>query len=41
MEYNKENPKAYYRLAMAQKSNGEFDQAKENMMKAITMSPAD
>lgn len=41
MEYNKENPKGYYRLAMAQKANGEFDQAKENMIKAINMSPAD
>ena len=29
LEFNKENPKAYFRLALALKSNGEFDDAKE------------
>eukprot|EP00347_Sterkiella_histriomuscorum_P003944 403362337 len=41
LEFNKENPKAYFRLALALKSNGEFDDAKEQLVIAIKLSPAD
>ena len=41
LEYNKENPKAYFRLAIAQKNNGELEPAKESMLTAINLSPSD
>ena len=41
LEFNKENPKAYYRLAIAQKQNGDLDAAKENFVKAIKLAPSD
>lgn len=41
LEYNKENPKAYFRLAIAQKNNGELEPAKESMLKAVALAPGD
>lgn len=41
LEYSKTNPKAYYRLALAQKLNGEFDLAKESLVEAIKLAPND
>lgn len=41
LEFNKENPKAYFRLAMALKANGELDDAKDQLVLAIKLSPAD
>lgn len=38
---NPKNPKAHYRLAMAQKANGEFDLARESLLEAIKMNPGD
>jgi tetratricopeptide (TPR) repeat protein len=37
----KDNPKAFYRLALAQRANGELDQAKESLIAAIKLAPSD
>lgn len=41
IEHNKDNPKAYYRLAVAQRLNGELEPAKLSILAAINISPAD
>lgn len=43
LDFNKErpNPKAHYRLAMALKANGELDDAKDQIIAAIKLSPGD
>lgn len=41
LTYSKNNAKAYYRLAQAQKLNGELDDAKENLVQAIKLAPSD
>jgi len=41
LEFNKTNPKAYYRLAVAQKENGELEPAKESILKAVELAPSD
>lgn len=38
---NDKSPKAHYRLAMAQKANGEFDLARESLLEAIKLAPND
>lgn len=32
IKFNDKNPKSYYRLALAQKMNGELDAAKESLV---------
>ena len=39
--YLPESPKAYYRIALAQKELNQLDDAKENFEKAIRMAPGD
>lgn len=41
LEHNKTNPKAYFRLGVALKLNGDFDAAKENLATAIKLAPND
>ncbi|CDW86323.1 peptidyl-prolyl cis-trans isomerase fkbp6-like [Stylonychia lemnae] len=41
LEYNKENPKAYFRLAMSFKGNGQLEEAKEQLVTAIKLAPSD
>lgn len=41
IEFNKQNPKAYYRLALALKANSEFDAAKLALVEAIKLAPSD
>ena len=41
LDYNKTNPKAFYRLASALKMNGDLDAAKENLVAAIKLDPND
>ena len=40
IEHNKQNPKAYYRLAMALKANSEFEDAKLALVEAIKLDPS-
>ena len=39
--YVEENPKAYYRIALAWKEERDFDKSQENFKKAITLDPND
>lgn len=41
LEFNKENPKAYYRYAMSLKGNGQLEEAKEQLVMAIKLQPSD
>ena len=41
VEVREENPKALYRLASAQKANGDFEPARETIIKAIKLAPSD
>ena len=41
IEYNNTNPKAYYRLSVAQKANGELEPAKESILLGISLAPND
>ena len=41
VEQRPENPKALYRLATAQRLNGDYEPAKETIVKAIKLSPGD
>jgi tetratricopeptide (TPR) repeat protein len=41
IDHKEDNPKAFYRLAYAQRLNGEYDQAKESILTAIKLSPGD
>ena len=41
IEVKSDNPKAFYRLGVAQKANGELEPAKESLLKAINLSPND
>ncbi len=41
IEYNKSNPKAYFRLGLAQKLNGDFEDAKASLATAIKLAPND
>lgn len=41
IEHKPTNPKAFYRLAVAQRENGELEPAKVSILKAIELSPND
>ena len=41
LDYNKENPKAYYRLAVAQRENGELEPSKVSILEALRLAPSD
>lgn len=41
VEQKPENPKALYRLATAQKANGDYEPARETIIKAIKIAPSD
>lgn len=41
LDYNKENPKAYYRLAVAQRENGELEPSKVSILEALKLAPSD
>ena len=41
LTYEKNNPKAYYRISQAYKELKDLDRAKENLLKAINLVPND
>ena len=41
IEVKDNNPKAYYRLGVAQKANGELEPARESLLTAIKLAPGD
>lgn len=41
IEAKPDNPKAFYRMGVAQKANGELEPAKESLLQAIKLAPND
>jgi tetratricopeptide (TPR) repeat protein len=41
IEAKQDNPKAFYRLGVAQKDNGELEPAKESLLQALKLAPGD
>ena len=41
IEHKNTNPKAYFRLAVAQRENGELEPSKESILTAIKLAPND
>ena len=41
IEAKADNPKAFYRMGVAQKANGELEPAKESLLQAIKLAPND
>ena len=41
LTHKQDNPKCYYRLAVAQRAKGEYEMAKKNILHAINLSPGD